>query len=88
VVRRTGGLRDTVIDVGEHPRTGTGFVFDAATPDGLAAACEAAIAMRAEGRAAWDTLIARGMAVDFDWDRESAPRYIGLYERAVAIRRA
>ena len=88
VVRRTGGLRDTVVDVGEHPRTGTGFVFDAATPDALAAACEAAIAMRAAGGAAWDALIARGMAVDFDWDRESAPRYVGLYERAVAIRRA
>ena len=88
VVRRTGGLRDTVIDAGEHPRTGTGFVFDAATPDALAAACEAAIAMRAAGGAAWDALIARGMAVDFDWDRESGPRYVGLYERAVAIRRA
>jgi starch synthase len=87
IVRRTGGLRDTVIDVGEHPRTGTGFVFDAATPDALAAACEAAMALRAAGGVAWDALIARGMAVDFDWDRESAPRYVGLYERAVAIRR-
>jgi starch synthase len=87
VVRRTGGLGDTVIDVREHPRDGTGFVFGPATADALAGACEAAIAMRAAAGKPWASLIARGMAVDFDWDRGSAPRYAALYERAVAIRR-
>ncbi|HET9613325.1 MAG TPA: glycogen/starch synthase [Candidatus Limnocylindrales bacterium] len=87
IVRRTGGLADTVIDVLQHPSTGTGFTFDDATPNALAAACEAAIAMRARGGTSWNDLIARGMAVDFDWDRESAPRYAALYERAVALRR-
>jgi hypothetical protein len=28
------------------------------------------------------------MAVDFDWDRSSAPAYARLYRRAVAIREA
>ena len=45
------------------------------------------MAMRAAGGAPWDGLVARGMAVDFDWARGSAPRYAALYERAVAIRR-
>ncbi len=88
VVRRTGGLADTVIDEPTHPGKGTGFSFDEATPDALAEACETAIAMRARGGRRWDALIARGMAVDFDWDRGSAPRYADLYERAVRIRRA
>ena len=35
VVRRTGGLADTVVDVDERPGEGTGFVFDEATPAAL-----------------------------------------------------
>jgi starch synthase len=87
IVRRTGGLADSVIDERTRPGEGTGFSFEAATPAALAEACEAAIVMRAAGGAPWDALVARGMAVDFDWDRGSAPRYAALYERALAIRR-
>jgi starch synthase len=87
VVRRTGGLADSVIDERTLPGKGTGFSFDAATPAALAEACEAAMTMRSTGGPAWEGLVARGMAVDFDWARGSAPRYVALYERAVAIRR-
>jgi starch synthase len=87
VVRRTGGLADSVIDERTRPGAGTGFSFDAATADALAAACEDAMALRAAGGRAWDGLIARGMAVDFDWARGSAPAYVALYERALALRR-
>jgi starch synthase len=87
IVRRTGGLADSVIDERTRPGQGTGFAVDAATPDALAEACEDAIASRAAGGRAWQDLIERGMAVDFDWRRGSAPRYAALYERAVAIRR-
>ena len=87
VVRRTGGLADSVIDERMRLGEGTGFAFDAATPDALAEACEAAMAIRSVGGAPWDALVARGMAVDFDWARGSAPAYATLYERALAIRR-
>jgi starch synthase len=87
IVRRTGGLEDSVIDERTKPGKGTGFAFDAATPGALAEACEVAMAMRSAGGPAWTGLVARGMAVDFDWTRGSAPRYAALYERAVAIRR-
>ena len=88
IVRRTGGLADSVIDEIRRPGEGTGFAFDAATPTALAEACEAAMAMRAAGGPAWNGLIARGMAVDFDWGRSSAPQYVEMYERAIALRRA
>jgi len=88
IVRRTGGLADSVIDEIRRPGEGTGFAFDAATPTALAEACEAAMAMRAAGGPAWDGLIARGMAVDFDWGRSSAPQYVEMYQRAIALRRA
>jgi starch synthase len=88
VVRRTGGLADSVVDERTRPGEGTGFSFDPATPDALAEACEAAMTMRTAGGAPWQALVARGMAVDFEWSRDSAPRYAALYERALAIRRS
>ena len=88
IVRRTGGLADSVVDELTHPGEGTGFAFGPATPDALADACEAAIAFRARGGPAWDGLVARGMATDFDWTSGSAPRYAAMYERAAGIRRS
>ena len=88
IVRRTGGLADTVVDVTIDPEGGTGFVFEATTPDALAAACRRAFQLRGDGRsAAWLELVRRGMAVDFAWERRSAPAYLGVYERAIALRR-
>ncbi len=49
VVRRTGGLADSVVDVDEHPDAGTGFVFDAATAAALVAAVRRAATLRATG---------------------------------------
>jgi starch synthase len=88
VVNRTGGLADTVIDEVAHPGAGTGFGFEGATVAGLLRACEAAMRMRAAGGSAWEGLLDRGMAVDFDWVTGSAPRYIEAYRRALEIRRA
>ena len=87
IVRRTGGLADSVVDEIRQPGKGTGFAFDAAAPAALAEACEAAMAMRAAGGGPWTSLVARGLAVDFDWRTGSAPQYVELYERAIAIRR-
>jgi starch synthase len=87
IVRRTGGLADTVVDELRQPGHGTGFVFDDATPEALTDACEAAIAVRAAAGPAWEGLIDRGMAVDFGWESGSTPAYLELYRRAVALRR-
>ena len=70
VARRTGGLADTIVDLHEEPGTGTGFLFDDATPDALRFACERAIAvLRDPDRTRWEGLVRRGMAVDWDWER-------------------
>jgi starch synthase len=86
IVRRVGGLAESVIDVDERPGEGTGFVFDEPTPDALLAACLRAIDSRAAGGREWEALIERAMAVDFDWVHRAAPRYVDAYRRAVAIR--
>ena len=89
IVRRTGGLGDTVIDETDRPGEGTGFVFDEATPESLLAACIRAFAIRgADGSgAAWRAVVARGMALDFSWESGSAPRYVAAYRRAIEFRR-
>jgi starch synthase len=87
VVRRTGGLADSVIDVGERPADGTGFVFDDATPAAFLAACTRAMRLRSSAPGRWAALVDRGMAVDFRWDTASAPQYLEAYRRAIALRR-
>jgi len=86
VVRRTGGLADSVVDAGRRAGEGTGFVFDAATPAALVKAVARAAGMRATDPVAWEALRARGMAADFNWVTGSAPRYLEAYRRAIAIR--
>jgi len=88
IVHATGGLRDTVIDVDANPATGTGFAFKAATSQALVDACTRFLARFNAGGAAWEALLDRGMAVDFDWRTASAPAYLAAYRRAVAIRQS
>jgi starch synthase len=80
VVRRVGGLADTVVD--ETPQTlsadrATGFSFDAATPAALEAALRRAV-LAYRTPAVWRQLMLRGMAQDFSW-KEAASRYLALY---------
>jgi starch synthase len=76
VVRRTGGLADTVSDASVSD-TGTGFVFNEYSTDALVGAVERA--MQAFGdRFRWDALVMRGMSQDFSW-RASAGKYLDTY---------
>jgi starch synthase len=86
IVRATGGLRDTVIDVTADPKRGTGFVFEGELPAGLVDACDRFLAAFKPGSPPWEGLLDRGMAVDFDWRSSSTPAYVAAYRRAVEIR--
>ena len=90
IVHATGGLRETVIDEHDQPGQGTGFAFGWPTAAGLVWACEQAIERfeaREPGPLGWDAIVARGMAVDFDWLTGPAPRYLAAYSRAIQLRR-
>ncbi|MFH1475506.1 MAG: glycogen/starch synthase [Chloroflexota bacterium] len=89
VARRTGGLADTILDLHEDPGSGTGFLFDEATPAALRLACERAIAvMRDPDQSRWAGVVRRGMAVDWAWEGSSALAYAALFRRAIAARPA
>lgn len=81
VVRRTGGLADSVQPCRDG--TGTGFLFSDATAHSVNDAIEEALAVYRD-RAAWAALQQRCMAQDFSWDR-AAGEYIALYERAIEL---
>jgi starch synthase len=75
VVRRVGGLSDTVED------QVTGFVFDEYSSAGLQRALGRALALF-EDRAAWERHVRTAMQRDFGW-AGSAERYLELYRDAV-----
>lgn len=78
VVRRTGGLADTIIDATR--RNGTGFVFDEASPEDFLAALRRAEVLW-ENQDAWKKMQARGMKCDFSWS-QSAAKYEKIYRSA------
>lgn len=79
VVRKTGGLNDTVENFDPTTGQGTGFVFEHFTPEGLRWGIEAAITTF-HNRAAWRTIMRNAMSRNFSWDMQ-VRHYIELYER-------
>ncbi|WP_298824912.1 glycogen synthase GlgA [uncultured Piscinibacter sp.] len=87
LVRRVGGLVDTVVDASEEAvREGraTGFAFDASTPAALEAAMQRAVQAYAQPEL-WRRLMVTAMAQDFSWDG-AAGHYLALYRALVPER--
>jgi len=82
VVRRTGGLADTVTDVTGDSAQGNGFVFAEALADQLLAALDRGLDLYAQ-KHRWTTTVKRGMQQDFSWN-VSARQYQALYSKAPA----
>ena len=81
IVRRVGGLADSVIDAELHPEKGNGFVFVEKSPEKLMAAIRHALtAFKDKARLA--ALRKTAMKADFSWDK-SAEEYMRLYAEAM-----
>ena len=89
VVRRVGGLADTVVDATDEAvqaDRATGFSFDAATPAALDIAIQRTVAAHAKPER-WRRLMLRAMAQDFSWEG-AARKYIALYRELTDMRAA
>ncbi|MCG8015890.1 MAG: glycogen synthase GlgA [Candidatus Thiodiazotropha sp. 'RUGA'] len=85
IVRRTGGLADSVVDVTPHTLangSATGFVFDNADGNSLWGAIEHAINFYRRSGSDWDILAMTGMQQDLSWEA-SAQHYLELYQTAI-----
>ncbi len=89
IVRRVGGLADTVLDLGDgssEDGRSTGFSFEHATPAALDDAVFRAQLMFAQP-GDWTRMMQRAMAQDFSW-QEAAASYGTLYRQVVERRQA
>ena len=77
VVRKTGGLADTVEPWNPATGDGTGFVFEHYTPEGLAWALNLALDVF-EDRDAWRRVMLQGMQRDFSWETQIR-HYVAIY---------
>ena len=85
LVRRVGGLADTVVDASPEALNdgrATGFSFDAATPEALLQAAQRLVALYRQPPA-WRAVMRTAMARDFSWD-QAAAQYLALYNTVLA----
>ena len=82
LVRRVGGLADTVVDASDdavRAERATGFSFDAASAAALGGrACGARCRAKRQPKL-WRALMHAAMAQDFSWSG-AAKRYVALYD--------
>ncbi|MGA7827152.1 MAG: glycogen synthase GlgA [Geobacteraceae bacterium] len=81
VVRKTGGLADTVFDLRDGVREANGFTFEEYTPEAFWQAISRALETYKD-RKKWDKMVRIGMNTDYSWDH-SAEEYEMLYEKAL-----
>lgn len=88
VVRKTGGLADTVFDWDEYlyqgKSTGNGFSFNDYNSFALTSTLKRAV-QTYHNKDVWNQIIKNGMNKDFSWE-VSALEYIKLYEHAIKNR--
>ncbi len=83
IVRKTGGLADTVMDFNPETGEGNGFVFEEYTPEALLRAIKRAIDVYND-KENLNKLVKRGLTSDFSWN-VSAGRYEELYRKLSGI---
>lgn len=81
VVRKTGGLADTVQDYNPRTGRGTGFVFEDYTAPALVESLERAFALYSRPNK-WKQLMQSCMEQDFSWEH-SAKEYEKIYRKAM-----
>eukprot|EP01024_Parvocaulis_polyphysoides_P010314 TRINITY_DN13462_c0_g1_i4.p1 TRINITY_DN13462_c0_g1~~TRINITY_DN13462_c0_g1_i4.p1 ORF type:complete len:655 (-),score=114.00 TRINITY_DN13462_c0_g1_i4:290-2254(-) len=80
LVRKTGGLADTVKDIDADAQNGNGYVFEGVDEGSLDATLERAINAFKNDRQKWDQQVHKNMAVDVSW-AQSAEQYVDVYNQ-------
>ena len=76
IVRKTGGLADSIVDCGDE--NGTGYTFQSYNAHDMLYAIKRAKDCYWD-KTEWNKLVTRAMKADFSW-KQSAKLYIGLYK--------
>jgi len=82
IVRKTGGLADTIENFDQDTGSGTGFMFDDLTPQAIYNTVGWAIWAYYNRKPQIEAMRLRGMKIDFSWDK-SAREYLLMYEETI-----
>ena len=82
VVRETGGLKDTIIDIDKSPEKGNGFCVREHTSEAFIDALARAVNVYRNDPGLWLDMVRRGLRADFSW-KNSAKEYLHVYNRAL-----
>ena len=86
LVRKTGGLADTVVDVDDTQAPESeknGFVFEGSDEGSLDGALDRALKYYRERPEWWASTVQRAMGQDFSWEK-SSEEYLQIYDRVTA----
>lgn len=81
IVRKTGGLADTVIDNQAIEANGTGIMFEHDNAEDLYQAIVRGLDLY-KNKQVWETLQKNSMSQNFSWEK-SAQQYLKLYSQAI-----
>lgn len=82
IVRKTGGLAETVSDYNKDKAKGNGFVFEEFKSSEMFKAIKRALDIYNNNPKIWQTLVKKALSSDYSWN-VPAKKYIELYEKAV-----
>lgn len=80
IARRTGGLRDSIVDISQPE--GTGILFDELSMGEIYGAIERGVTLYQDNYEMFKTIRKRGMGVDFSW-LNSAQEYVRIYNKVL-----
>ncbi len=80
IVRKTGGLADTVIPYNSKNEEGNGFIFEKYNAKEMVAEIKNAVKVYSSDQKTWQKIMKNGMKSNFSW-LNSAKNYIDLYRK-------
>ena len=85
IVRKTGGLADTICDVSVDSNKMNGYSFYDPTEDGLNSALDRALTTWFEEPSQWQELVLNAMRMDFSWEKP-AKLYVEIFNNLIMSR--
>ena len=79
IVRKTGGLADTVFHYNPKTKTGNGFVFESYDIGGMLWALDQSLSVFHEGQEVWHVVVENAMKSDYSMEK-MAQKYIKVYK--------
>jgi len=83
IARKTGGLADTIFDIGEYPQIGTGFLFSQLESHAIIDTIKRAIKVYYNEKKTLNKMINNGMNFDSTWTK-SAKSYEKIYTKGLS----